>query len=61
MNPNYLLRDELEYERVFRGVNLAGDVHLLRTLCIGGGHSCSENVACLETVELLDLIGTEVA
>jgi len=38
MNPNYPLRDEFEYELATRGVNLAGDVQLLRRLCIGGGH-----------------------
>jgi len=40
MKPNYLLKDELEYEPAIRGVNLAGDFLLLRRLCIGGGHSC---------------------
>jgi len=40
MKSNYLLSDELEYKLAIRGVNLAGDVQLLRRLCIGGGHSC---------------------
>jgi hypothetical protein len=40
MNLNYLLRDELDYEPVIRGVNLAGDFQLLPRLCNGGGHSC---------------------
>lgn len=65
MNPNYLLRDELLYELVIRGVNSAGDVHLLCRLCrsvlVEDIPVTPANVACLETVELLGLIWTKVA
>jgi hypothetical protein len=30
MNPNYLLREEIEYELRVRGLNLTSDVNLLR-------------------------------
>jgi hypothetical protein len=32
MNPNYLLRDELEYELHIRGIHTEGDVHFLRKI-----------------------------
>jgi hypothetical protein len=30
MNPNYLLREEIEYELCVRGLNVMGDINLLR-------------------------------
>jgi hypothetical protein len=32
MNPNNLLRDELEYELHIRGIHTEGDVHVLRKI-----------------------------
>jgi hypothetical protein len=53
------------YELVIHGVNLEGDVHLQRRLCRSVPAEdipvTPENVDCLETVELLGLIGTKVA
>jgi hypothetical protein len=64
-NPNYLLRDELLYELAIRGINVEGDVHLLRKLMRSVWseevHIVPETVAGLDVSEQLDLIGPKVA
>jgi hypothetical protein len=65
MNPNYLLRDELLYELAIRGINIEGDVLLLRKLMglvlSEDVHIVPEMVAGLDVSEQLDLIGPKVA
>jgi hypothetical protein len=65
MNPNYLLRDELLYELAIRGINVEGDVHLLRKLMRSVWseevHIVPEMVAGLDVSEQLDLIGPKFA
>jgi hypothetical protein len=65
MNPKYLLKDELIYQLAIRGINVEGDVHLLRKLfrsvLLEDVPVVPEILAGLDFGKLLNVIAPNVA